>query len=98
ERESALFTSSRRTTSTRPFWKAVGPVVGRLCATAAQPSSSLRRTHRTRSANDRSAKSCQSDTSERIHSVSACPRDVGRLTRALRRGSHKSSHGGRHTQ
>ena len=61
--------------------KEVGPVVGRICATATQPESSAPSgarigTHRIRSANDRSARSCQSDTRECSHSRSAADRFV----------------------
>jgi hypothetical protein len=71
-----------------PIWvpttssgKEVGPVVGRICATATQPGPAALAgarigTHRIRSANDRSASSCQSDTSECSHSMSAADRAV----------------------
>ena len=70
----------------------VGPVVGRICATATQPgsraSSGARSgTHKIRSANDRSASSCQSDTRECSHSSSGPDRLVRFLARSVRVGT-----------
>ena len=70
----------------------VGPVVGRICATATQPglrtpSGPRSGTHRMRSANDRSARSCQSDTRECSHSRSGPDRLVRFLARSLSVGT-----------
>ncbi len=70
----------------------VGPVVGRICATATQPglteSSGPRcGTHKIRSANDKSARSCQSDTRECSHSRSGPDRLVRFLARSVRVGT-----------
>jgi len=70
----------------------VGPVVGRIWATASQPPSSRAGAHKIRSAKDRSASSCQSDTSECSHSISASPRLVWLLARSFSVGTAPSSH------
>ncbi len=70
----------------------VGPVVGRICATATQPelsapSGARGGTHKMRSANDRSARSCQSDTRECSHSKSGPDRLVRFLARSVSVGT-----------
>ena len=81
-RRSSLATSSTRWSTgpakvpTTSSWSEVGPVVGRIWAMASQPVPSLAGAHKIRSAKDRSASSCQSDTSECRYSTSASPRLV----------------------
>src|SRR5262249_730722 len=72
----------------------VGPVVGRIWAMASQPVPSVAGAHRTRSAKDRSARSCQSDTSECRYSTSAPSRLVWLLARSFSVGTASSSHPG----
>src|SRR5580698_1647759 len=102
-RRSSRATSSRRWSSTAAdvpttsSWNEVGPVVGRIWASAIQPFSPIRpmsliRAHKIRSANDRSASSCQSETSECSHSTSASSRLVWLLARSFKVGTQPSSH------
>ena len=80
-----------RTVPTMSFGSAVGPVVGRTWASAIHESSSGSGAHSVRSANDRSASSSQSDTSECSHSRSAGP-ICARRARSFRVGTLPSSH------
>ena len=61
---------------TTSSWNDVGPVVGRIWASAIQPLPSRSGAHRIRSAKDRSASNCQSVTSACSHSRSALVRLV----------------------
>ena len=94
-RRAAAGPPARRTSPTTSSWSDVGPVVGRIWAIASQPVPSLAGAHRIRSAKDRSASSCQSDTSECSHSTSASPRLVWLLARSFSVGTASSSHPGR---
>src|SRR5690242_8004477 len=99
-RRSSLATSSTRWSTgpakvpTTSSCSEVGPVVGRIWAMASQPVPSLAGAHKIRSAKDRSARSCQSDTSECRYSTSASPRLVWLLARSFSVGTASSSHPG----
>src|SRR5215469_4721817 len=62
---------------------AVGPVVGRIWARATHPEPSRNGAHSVRSANDRSASSCQSDTSACSQSMSRAVSGVYRRARSV---------------
>src|SRR5450755_4238031 len=72
--------------------KAVGPVVGRIWASAIQPWSGSC-AQRIRSAKERSASSCQSDTSACSHWTSRAA-SLARRARAVSVGTRSSSHRG----
>src|SRR5215467_16076741 len=62
---------------------AVGPVVGRIWASATHPEPSRNGAHSVRSANDRSASNCQSDTSACSQSMSRAVSGVYRRARSV---------------
>ena len=72
---------------TTSSWNVVGPVVGRIWASTTQPEESCSGAHRTRSAKDRSASSCQSETSACSHWMSAVVSAVCRRARSLSVGT-----------
>src|SRR5437016_6820849 len=75
------------TVPTMSSYSAVGPVVGRIWASATQPGRVNSGAQSTRSANDRSASSCQSDTSACSHSTSAPVSGVSLRARSVRVGT-----------
>ena len=89
---SSVLTPGWASVPTTSSWNEVGPVVGRIWASATQPLPSRTAAHRMRSANDKSARSCQSETSACRHSRSALVRLVWRLARSARVGTLPSSH------
>ncbi len=76
---------------TASSWNVVGPVVGRIWASTTQPEESCSGAHSTRSAKDRSASSCQSDTRACSQSMSADVSAVWRRARSFSVGTLPSS-------
>src|ERR1700728_3995869 len=87
-----------RTAPTMSSGIAVGAVTGRIWPRATQPEPSCSFAHSTRSAKDRSASSCQSDSSMCSQSTSASASPAWRRARSVRVGMPPSSHPRRRAQ